>query len=131
MICLKAVSPWRFMCSHDIEFMFCGDQLELLKYGVLEILHGKTGFKYQSGTNINIVVQGGSTETDVSLPFLFPILKLVPLTEKKVVVINHLITKDTWLNLVKVNAISCFTNAYYKKKAIMKKKGPFKYTTEA
>lgn len=129
-LCLKLMSPWAFKCSHDIPFLFTGDQLELLKYGGIEVIQGKIDFKHQAGVNINLLVRKKETEIDIVLPYLLPMLKLIPLTEKKIAVVNHLVTQEVFSKLLEANRRNSFSNSYYKCKAAMGKKGSFKFKAE-
>tara|TARA_R110001606_G_scaffold254088_1_gene402011 strand:- start:160 stop:915 length:756 start_codon:yes stop_codon:yes gene_type:complete len=127
---LQLISPWKFRCSHDIPFMYTGDQLELIKHGKLEIVQGVIDFRYQASAAVSILVRKKETEIDVVLPYLTPLLKLIPLTEKKIKVVNHLVSEKEYYNLAKLNTKVSFNSSYYKCKAALGKNGSFKFKAE-
>ena len=128
---LKLVSPSRFKCSHDISFFYAGDQLELLKYDNLEIIQGVIDFKYQASASVNVLIRKKENETDIVLSFLMSLLKLIPLTEKKIKVINHLVSDSVWENLNQINTKTSFNSSYYKNKGVMcQKNSHFKHETD-
>jgi hypothetical protein len=128
--CLKLESPWLFTCEEDIDFLYSGDQIELLNYGFIQIMKGKINFKHQHATNINTIVAKKESEQEFVLPFLFPLLNLIPLTERNVTVVNHLISDEHWVNLRASSVPSSFSHFYYKHKKLRQSKKPFVFTTE-
>ena len=126
-VCLKLISPWLFSCREDVDFLLLGDQLELLKYGGVEIMQGQINFKHQSGTNINTLVRKKESGMDFILPFRFPLVKFIPLTSKKLKVVNHLVSKNEWESLQGNNIRVSFSLPYYKKRNVLKGKKEFNF----
>lgn len=129
-LCLKLESPWMFQCADEVDFLVMGEQLELLKYGLVQTMNGVLNFKHQHGTNINIIVSKKESKERFVLPFFTPILRLIPLTERKVTVVNHLITKEHFSNLKSSATKFSFSASYYQRKKIMAGKKSFVYIPE-
>lgn len=129
-LALKIMSPWAFTCDEDIPFLFVGEQMQLLKYNVLEIMQGIIDFKYQASTNVNFIVHLKDKPVELDLPFLLPILKLIPFTEKKIKVVNHLVSDELFNNLGNSHVNTSFKASYYRNKSALGKK-LFKFTPEA
>jgi len=108
----KLIGPWRIRCSEDVNFLMCdpfwndGDDPErpIIPPGVVN-------FKYQIGTNINLFFRRHSTEIKrIALKFNYPLVFLVPLTERKVIIRHHLVGLT---EMRKITALSTAFNARY------------------
>ena len=94
---LKLTSPWLFKTKEDINFTWTQPTWNMRKLlNNVTVLPAVVNFKYQHITNINLfVINKDNTET-CKIPPLMPLAILHPLTEKKVIIKNHLVSKDEW-----------------------------------
>lgn len=93
---LKLDSPWHLHCDENINFLFFdpfwpsyeGEEVAIIPPGILN-------FQYQTGTNINMFIRKLPDEArTVELKFKTPLVFITPLTERKVVLRHHLVSKE-------------------------------------
>jgi len=93
---LKLNSPWYLNCDENINFLFFdpfwpsyeGEEVAIIPPGLLN-------FQYQPGTNINMFIRKLENESrTVDLKFNTPLVFIMPLTERKVVLRHHLVSKE-------------------------------------
>jgi hypothetical protein len=94
---IKLTSPWLFKTKEDINFTWTQPTWNMRKLlNNITLLPAVVNFKYQHVTNVNLfVINKEEAEICKILP-LTPLAILHPLTEKKVIVKNHLVSKDEW-----------------------------------
>lgn len=88
---LKLSSPWVFREKEGIKFSWFGAQWNLDNYD-FAVLPGVINFKINHGTNINLMIP--KQKNEYVIPAGLPLVNLIPLTEKKIVVKNHLVSSD-------------------------------------
>jgi hypothetical protein len=94
---LKLTSPWLFKTKEDINFTWTQptwSMRELL--GNITVLPATINFKYQHVTNINLFVINKEQAQQCRIKPLMPLAILHPLTDKKITIKNHLVSKDEW-----------------------------------
>lgn len=93
---IKLDSPWSLRCEEDINFLFFdpfwpsyeGEEVAIIPPGILN-------FRYQPGTNINMFIRKLPDEArHVDIKFNTPLVFITPLTERKVVLRHHLVSKE-------------------------------------
>lgn len=125
---LKLQSPWFFECKEDIKFLlnqntWCFDNPEnfIIPPGIVD-------FKYQKGTNYNLFIPYTGTAKNIFIPAGSPIVTYFPMTEKEVIIHNHLLDDFEFKKRREANtAIFSFGNRYKISKSIIdsKKSCPF------
>jgi hypothetical protein len=118
---LKLHNPWGFKTKENIFFTATQptwnlrDQLEYLS-----ILPAIVNFKYQHFCNINFFILNKDKVGFCNIPALTPLVILHPLTEKKVIVKNHLISEREWNKIFGIyNFIIKDNHGYAKKKRLI------------
>lgn len=128
---LKLVSPWRFVCEEDIDFLLLEPTWNFNAPEHLKILPGILNFKYQHGANVNTVWTRGTEDTKYLLEYQQPLLHLIPITNKKVVLEHHLLNTNDFLNLASRSRAVKFINKYRAAKSTMQERGcPFHFKAE-
>ncbi len=93
---LKLDSPWYLHCDEEINFLFFdpfwpsyeGEEVAIIPPGILN-------FKHQAGTNVNMFIRKWLDEArTVELKFNTPLVFITPLTERKVVLRHHLVSRE-------------------------------------
>ena len=114
---IKLDSPWYLRCEEDINFLlfdpfwpsYEGEEVAIIPPGILN-------FKHQPGTNINMFIRKLPDEArDVTLKFNTPLVFITPLTERKVVLRHHLVSKEHIAMHVARPHVA-FNNSYLKAK---------------
>lgn len=103
---LKITSPWKFTTKEEVYFTWTQPtwhQRELMPN--VFVLPGVLNFKFQNSTEINLFVINKENEESFTIPSLIPLAILHPLTERKVVIKNHLITKEEWDNMMGMRSL--------------------------
>jgi len=132
---IKITSPWKFVTEEEIYFSWTEPSWhlrDLLSY--VTVLPGIINFKFQNATEINLFVTNKNSPEKFIIPSLTPLVILHPLTEKRIVIRNHLISKDEWDNMLGAQSLILKRNptdlTYKKRKNLLKKLGedrcPFK-----
>lgn len=117
---LKLLSPWMLRCNKDIKFSFTEDTWNLQSNSSnIRVLNGVVDFKYQHGTNVNIMFP--KTEKNYLLKCGSSIANLRPNTENKVILKVHCVTDFEYNKLLDVTKNYYFVNKYAKNKSAMKK----------
>ena len=85
----KLTSPWWIKSEKDVYFNFLPDFYNLNRND-LQIIPGTIDYYYQHSTNINFLVPSGQGQ--MFIPFGQPLVNIVPLSERELVLSNHLIS---------------------------------------
>lgn len=94
---VKISSPWAFKTTEEIYFTWTQPTWHFRNFiGTLTNLPAVIEFKYNHGTEINYFVETKEKPQTITIPPLTPLVMLHPLTERNVVIKNHLVTKDEW-----------------------------------
>lgn len=84
---IKLESPWKFFCKEEIPFLCIEPTWSLIHIKNLKMLPGILEFKYQHGTNQNFFIERIDVEQNFIVPFLTPIMHLVPLSDRPLKII--------------------------------------------
>jgi hypothetical protein len=90
---MKLSSPWIFKEKTGIKFINLGAEWNLDKFS-FRVLPGVMEFRVNSFTNVNIMLP--KEQNKFIIPVNQPLTNFLPLTEKKLVVKNHLITEEEY-----------------------------------
>ena len=99
---IKLSSPWIFREKTGIKFLWMGAEWALDKYNI-KVLPGVINFDIVSYTNVNIMFPKDDKDFFVSVGQ--PLVQLIPLSEKKLVLKNHLINRNEYDTMI-INSAS-------------------------
>ena len=119
---LKFISSWLFKCKEDVRFLATEEQFAGKAFGCFSAAQGILNYKHQHASNINLFFQRGEEEYSIVIPHLFPLQQIVPLTEKRIEIRNHLVGEEEYKKLVIRNHSFSFSGSYYKKKNLLRGK---------
>jgi hypothetical protein len=125
---LKIHSPWAIECKEDIKFLFNQNTWCFTTPEEFIIPPGIVDFKYQKNTNYNLFLPYTGQSRNVFISAGSPIVTYFPMTEKEVVIHNHLLDDIEFKKRREANsAIFSFGNRYRLNKSLMdsKKSCPF------
>ena len=95
---IKIISPWKCKSKSDTKIYFTAPTWNHPLDVPYKILSGVVDYKYQYATHINMMVDL-SVNNNLMIKQSTPMAHLMPLTDKEVVVKNHLIDKKEYDNL--------------------------------
>ena len=122
---LKLKSPWIFECEEKIPFLALEPEWQFDVLDNITILNGVLEFHTQNTTNVNMFFRRREEEIQQIIPCGTPIYKFVPLSERKVILKNHLISFEEFnMKSSKTTGIS-FLRHFQKKKVLLKNKCPY------
>lgn len=120
----KIFSPWVFECSEDIDWLWSQPTYNFKYPDQLIILPGALEFKYNSNVFINCSIRKLNetrTPTMLQLEAGQPLVHLIPITDREVVVRNHLVNLEEWNRISQKNNRAFFFNNHNKKRNFLKK----------
>ena len=120
----KIYSPWVFSCNEDINWAWSQPTYNFKNPDDLIILPGTLDFKNNSNVFVNLSMRKMARDGGPNLIELDagqPLVHLTPLTEREVVVKNHLVSKEEWQNIYAKNNHVFFFNNFNRRKVLMKK----------
>lgn len=113
---LKLVSPWLFQTKEDIKFHWSSSYFNNELFLPYTIMSGIIDFKYQHGTHVNMMIDVNRAKEGFRINATKPLVHLIPLTDKKVEVKNHIVSTEEYKRIQNKNKSVFFTNNYKKKK---------------
>lgn len=117
---VKLNSPWFFKCNEDIKFALTPTFWNFYKPEDILIPPGILDFKYQMATNINIFFWYKEKEETYYIKHGKPLVQFIPLSERKLKIKTHLVSKEEMDKLFPRVPISRLQR-YRKQKKIMQK----------
>lgn len=115
---LKIHSPWVFICNEPITWSFLPPVWHTLgEFDQVNMMMGVVDFYNQGSTNINMFLKRKEDVSHIEFPFNFPLAYIIPHTEKKVVVKNHLVSSEELSKISAQRGLKrnlFFSNAYHK-----------------
>jgi hypothetical protein len=90
---LKLTSPWFFKEKTGVKFVFLGAEWNLEDF-YFRVLPGVVDYKLNSSTHINMMIPNYTSE--FIIPIGLPLAIMVPLSEKKVKIRQHLVSEYEW-----------------------------------
>lgn len=111
---LKIFSPWIAKCKSDINFYFTKPFWNHPLNTPYHILSGVLNFKYNNATNIQMMINIHE-DYDHTIQALTPMAHVIPFTEKKLIIKNHLVDRLEYEKLdIKNILLKKFINQYTK-----------------
>jgi hypothetical protein len=107
---LKLASPWLFKCKEDINWMYSLPTYNLKSFDDFVMLPGLLNFSKQPETNIQLLVNTAKPKI-IAMPFQTPFL-LTPMSDKKVRITRHLVSKEEFTSMDEVGLPSTFIGKY-------------------
>ena len=115
---IKLNSPWLITCDEDVDFLATNAGYSMKDPLAYHVPNGVINFKHQSGTHVNLVFKRTSDNETVMIDHGTPMMMLVPMTERKVEIISHLVSPEEYKRISnKQNPMLWFRRRYYRKKA--------------
>jgi hypothetical protein len=112
---IKIFSPWYFSSNSDIKWGWNQPSWNFKELDQYWVLPGVLDYKYQHTTHINLALARDPRERKrIFINAGQPLVHLLPMTEKEVVVHNHLVSKDEMAKLKNVNVNRFKFNNLYK-----------------
>ena len=109
----KLISPWLFKTNEKVSFYFTKAFYHHQMFDDIEIVPGIINYKENRTTNINMFI---SKQINHRLLLAgLPLVSLVPLTDKPIKVINHLITDEEAKSFSNPHGNSSFIKNHIKK----------------
>ena len=94
---IKLSSPWAFRTDDEVYFSWTQPTWHFRSLlSKMTILPGVINFKYQHHTNINFFAQNKDVAEQCTIPPLTPLVIMHPLTDKKVIIKNHLVSESEY-----------------------------------
>lgn len=122
---IKLASPWRFREKSGIQFAWIGAEWNLEEFN-FKILPGIINFSINCYTNINIMLP--KEEKSYVIPAGLPLVNLIPLTDKKIEIKNHLVTVEEMNSISGNNPNSVYFHGWRTAQKLLRnntKKCPF------
>lgn len=95
---LKITSPWNFRTKEDINWVLVGSPYSMENVFDYTILPGMLNFSKQGGTNLQMVINTEVPKNFI-VPFDTPIALFLPMTDKKIKLHRHLVTREEYENI--------------------------------
>ena len=128
---LKIITPWVFRCEEDVNFLLTGPTWNIENPEKMHVLTGIANFKYVAQANVNTLFIKQDVPFQYDLEVGDPVLHMIPLTERKVIIKNHLVDDATYKNIDAIGVNTHGINRYkFVKKTIEKNGCPFHFKTE-
>jgi hypothetical protein len=86
---IKFMSPWRFYCEEDVDFLFMEPTWNMENLNVVKIMPGVVNFKYMHATHINTMWIRHNETYNFEIPLLQPMAHIVPIDGRELVVKVH------------------------------------------
>lgn len=120
----KVFSPWVFKCSEDIDWLWTQPTYNFKYPDSLTMLPGVIEFKYNSNVFINFSMRkhnaaGGPNQIQIDAGQ--PLVQLIPITEREVIIRNHLVDMSEWQRIYETNNRVFFFNNHNRKRNFFKK----------
>lgn len=103
---MKLSSPWAFRTKEDVHFVWSQptwSHRNLISQ--LTVLPAVVNYRYNHATEINFMVENKDVMHEVNIPALTPLVILHCLSEKNVVVKNHLVTEAEWYRVFGIDRL--------------------------
>lgn len=115
---LKIISPWIFKTKENVKWYFSNVAWNIDYPDQAISLPGILDFKYQTATNLNLLFKLSEANQILKFGMGSPIAQIYPLTEKKVIIKNHLVDDQEYKNMKRLHHNS-FSNLYNNRKKLI------------
>lgn len=118
----KLSTPWLIKSKSDVNFLVHPSTWNNVRnWNHIYFVTGMIEYKYQNEHNINFFLK--NEPQSIMLSAGMPLVMMTPLTEKKVVIKNHMVTSNEWQNIFdKQKNNYHFTKSYLKFKKLYESK---------
>lgn len=110
---LKLATPWLFSTKKDVSWVWSQPMYNFEEPEHFYIPPGVLNFKYQSGANVNLMVDL-SKPKQILIPFNQVMAFLTPMTDKHVEIKRHVVTDSEYHKLTMAGQRLTFLNKYRK-----------------
>lgn len=100
---IKLISPWKFKSKEKVKFLMVGSEWNLDKFNI-KILPGVLDLDITSGTNIFLMTPKAPQK--YIIPVGNPLVHIIPLSEKKMKITNHLVTYEEFEKFTSTSRIT-------------------------
>jgi hypothetical protein len=114
---MKLLSPWAFKTKNNINFAWTKPVWNYDTINEFELLPAVVNYKYQNGTDINIMMDYRENTREIHLKANQPMVNLLPMTDYKVKLKTHLVDR-TEMNKVRSYPLVFNNNYAFKKSRI-------------
>jgi hypothetical protein len=87
---LKMISPWFFKEKTGVKFVWLGAEWSLEDF-YFRVLPGVVDFKLNASTHVNMMIP--NYDTEFVIPLGLPLAQIIPLTDKKIKLKQHLVSE--------------------------------------
>lgn len=115
---LKIITPWVFSCKEDIKWVWSTPLYNLNENPDIVIPPGIVNYRHQNSTNINMLFDI-SQDRKMIIKLGSPLAIITPMSDRKVEIVRHLISKEEYDNKVRNNL--AFVRKYEKIKELTEK----------
>ena len=120
---IKIDTPWLFESKDDLKWLISPNPWCTEKIDKISILPGVLNFKYMNEPNINGLVIYNNTQRSFIIETGTPLMNIIPISESKVIIHNHLISNDEYdRKRLGKSPRAFFLNKYNKTLKIVKKR---------
>ena len=113
----KLIPPWKIECKQDVDF-FWSEMTWNTSIDTMKVLPAIVDYKHQNTTNINLLIRRTHERQNIKIDFNQPMAHIVPLSERKLVIKNHLISKQKWEEELSDTPKFFFQAEYHKTKKL-------------
>ena len=121
---LKFISPWCIVPSESVDCLYSQPQWNSKEYEDLHVLGGVVDPFYMPEINVNAVIKRGDDEKNLLLKFGASLMHIMPITERKVILRNHLVSSEDYYNLKHTMYGQTFYSLYSR---VVKRRGKNKF----
>ena len=97
----KLNTPWYGICKDETNFIFVESHYSTrwFRENNAVIAPGYINFKYQHALNCHILMPTDKEPYDITMPYGLPLFTLFPVSEKKLTIDHHAVTKEEMANI--------------------------------
>ena len=110
---IKIISPWLFKTKENIKWIWTHPTYSFKDSSDITSLPAIIDYKYQTGTNINIMLNLSNLK-NILIPHGEPLVYMIPMSEKKVEIVNHLVSEKEYKSIQSINTSISFIDKYAK-----------------
>ena len=118
----KLISHWQFKCSETIPWVWMQPTWNLIEQNQYTVIPGTVEYKYQHGTNINLMLHRSKETQSIFIPFRKPLVQITPLSDRKIKLKYHLVDENEIKKINYVNVPITFINKYKNEKKFYRNK---------
>jgi hypothetical protein len=123
---MKINSPWAFKTKENINWVWVSNTWQKNLNDNFTVLNGVVNYHHVSATHVNIIIKCEKNKTkDFIIEHNTPLVNIFPMSEKEVVIHNHLIDEKKFAEMITFRQLK-FNNSYPYQVKLKEKSGcPF------